>query len=155
MKVVIADIRQDSLDRAMAQFGNNSNVHAIRLDVTDREAFVRAADEAERVFGNVHLLCNNAGIISSFRLKTAPTMTGIGLWALILAASSMGFKPSCPDPEHGEGGHIVNTASMAAFLPGLLPEFIRLQNSACLDSACRSGLACINTILEFPYSAPG
>ena len=35
---------------------------AIRLDVTDREAFARAADETERALGNVHVVCNNAGI---------------------------------------------------------------------------------------------
>ena len=38
------------------------DVHAIQLDVTDRDAFARAADETERVLGNVHVLCNNAGI---------------------------------------------------------------------------------------------
>ena len=37
-------------------------MHAIELDVTDRDGFARAADEAERVFGNVHVLCNNAGM---------------------------------------------------------------------------------------------
>ena len=35
---------------------------AIRLDVTDRKAFARAADETERALGNVHIVCNNAGI---------------------------------------------------------------------------------------------
>ncbi len=54
MKVVIADVRQDQLDRAMAHFGSNPNLHAIRLDVTDREAMKRAADEVERVFRKVH-----------------------------------------------------------------------------------------------------
>ncbi len=40
MKVVIADIRQDSIDRAGAHFGSERNIHAVRLDVTDREAFM-------------------------------------------------------------------------------------------------------------------
>ena len=62
MKVAIGDIRQDSIDRAMAYFGGNPNVHAIRVDVTDRVAMDRAADEVERVFGKIHLLCNNAGV---------------------------------------------------------------------------------------------
>ena len=63
MKVVIADIRQDNIDRAMAHFGSNKNLHAIRLDVTAREAMSRAADEVERVFGKVHVVCNNAGVM--------------------------------------------------------------------------------------------
>jgi NAD(P)-dependent dehydrogenase (short-subunit alcohol dehydrogenase family) len=37
-------------------------IHALKLDVTDRDGFARAADEAEKVFGKVHLLANNAGV---------------------------------------------------------------------------------------------
>src|SRR5262245_5100491 len=63
MKIVIADIRQDHLDRTMAYFGETGRkAHPIRLDVTDREAFDRAADEVERVFGKVQIVCNNAGV---------------------------------------------------------------------------------------------
>ena len=62
IKVVIADIRQDSLDRAMDRFTDTDGIHPIRLDVTDRQAFVRAAEETESVFGKIHILCNNAGI---------------------------------------------------------------------------------------------
>ncbi|HEY7840541.1 MAG TPA: SDR family NAD(P)-dependent oxidoreductase, partial [Gammaproteobacteria bacterium] len=63
MRVVIADLRQDHLDEAMAELAKQgAKAHAIRLDVSDRKAFAAAADEAERVFGKVHLLCNNAGV---------------------------------------------------------------------------------------------
>src|SRR6185312_4251658 len=62
MKVVMADVRQDHLDEAAATLkGSNLPYHFIRLDVTDREAMARAADEVERVFGKVHVVCNNAG----------------------------------------------------------------------------------------------
>ena len=59
MRVAIADVRPDHLEAATAEL---DDVHAIRLDVTDREAFARAADETERVLGKVHVLCNNAGV---------------------------------------------------------------------------------------------
>src|SRR5579863_5198922 len=68
MSVVIADIRQDHLDTAMQSLTAGASgpaaarVHPIRLDVMDRKAMARAADETERVFGHVHLVCNNAGI---------------------------------------------------------------------------------------------
>ena len=118
MKVVIADIRQDSLDRAMAHFGNNPNVHAIRLDVTDREAFARAADETERVFGKVHVLCNNAGInlfvpIEECTYNDWDWVMGVNFGGVVNGIQT--FIPRIR--KHGEGGHIVNTASMAAFLP--------------------------------------
>ena len=60
MRVAIADVRADHLEAATAELGGDA--HAIHLDVTDREAFTRAADETEQVLGNVHVLCNNAGI---------------------------------------------------------------------------------------------
>lgn len=64
MKVVIADLRQDRLDEAASYFKEkNAPIHAIRLDVTDREAYAEAADEVERVFGGPpHLLVNTAGV---------------------------------------------------------------------------------------------
>ena len=117
MKVVIADIRQDSLDRAMAHFDRNPNVHAIRLDVTDREAFARAADETERVFGKVHILCNNAGInlfvpIEECTYNDWDWVMGVNFGGVVNGIQT--FIPRIR--KHGEGGHIVNTASMAAFL---------------------------------------
>ena len=52
-KVVIADIRQDHLDEAMAYFKKKkAEVHAIKLDITDRKAYTAAADEVEKVFGS-------------------------------------------------------------------------------------------------------
>jgi NAD(P)-dependent dehydrogenase (short-subunit alcohol dehydrogenase family) len=118
MKVVIADIRQDSLDRAMSYFGGNPNVHAIRLDVTDRQSFANAADEAERVFGKVHVVCNNAGInlfvpIEECTYNDWDWVMGVNFGGVVNGIQT--FIPRIR--KHGEGGHIVNTASMAAFIP--------------------------------------
>ena len=65
MKVVIADLRQDHIDEALRYFEERQqgrNVHAIKLDVTDRAAMAAAADETEKVFGKLHVLVNNAGV---------------------------------------------------------------------------------------------
>ena len=117
MKVVITDIRQDSLDRAMAHFAKNPDVHAIRLDVTDREAFARAADEAEGVFGKVHILCNNAGINLFVPIEECTYNDWDWLMGVNFGGVVNGIQTFIPRMrKHGEGGHIVNTASMAAFL---------------------------------------
>ena len=118
MKVVIADIRRDSLDSAMAQFDKTSDVHAIELDVTDREAFAKAADETERIFGKVHIVCNNAGInlfvpIEECTYNDWDWVMGVNFGGVVNGIQT--FIPRIL--KHGEGGHIVNTASMAAFLP--------------------------------------
>ena len=51
MKVIIADVRQNAIDEVLPFFKERDwPVHGILLDVTDREDYVRAADEAESVF---------------------------------------------------------------------------------------------------------
>src|SRR5215469_3392958 len=65
MKAVLADVRDDHIEQARAWFkdaGRSDAAHLLKLDVTDRTAYAAAADEAERVFGKIHVLCNNAGI---------------------------------------------------------------------------------------------
>jgi NAD(P)-dependent dehydrogenase (short-subunit alcohol dehydrogenase family) len=117
MRVAIADARPDHLEAATAELGGA--VHPIRLDVTDREGFARAADETERELGRVHVLCNNAGI-NLFNDMTEATyqdwdwVLGVNLGGVVNGVVT--FVPRIK--AHGEGGHVVNTASMAAFVAG-------------------------------------
>ncbi len=121
MKVVISDFRQDHLDESSAFFkerGLASNVHHLKLDVTDRAAFVYAADEAERVFGKIHILCNNAGVGLLGPIKRA----GYGDWdwglGVMLGGVINGIQTFLPRIlRHGEGGHIVTTSSMGGAIP--------------------------------------
>ncbi len=121
MKVVLADLRQDHIDEALntfAQRGQSESVHAIRLDVTDRGALAAAADETERVFGKLHVLVNNAGvgIQGPFRGITYADWD-FGL-AVNLGGVVNGLQTFLPRIRaHGEGGHVVNTASLAALVP--------------------------------------
>ena len=117
MNVVIADLRPDHIEKAMADLERGS-AHAIELDVTDREGFARAADEAESVFGNVHILCNNAGM----GILGAATDARYDDWdwglGVLLGGVVNGIQTFLPRMRaHGEGGHIVNTSSMAAVVP--------------------------------------
>jgi NAD(P)-dependent dehydrogenase (short-subunit alcohol dehydrogenase family) len=120
MKVAIADLQQDRLDEAKAALaGTNQAVHFIRVDVTDRAAMAAAADETERVFGRVHVVCNNAGVGSGL----APMdEAGYEDWDWVFGTNVFGvingivsFAPKLK--AHGEGGHIVNTSSMAGLIP--------------------------------------
>jgi NAD(P)-dependent dehydrogenase (short-subunit alcohol dehydrogenase family) len=120
MKVVIADIRQDHLDEAMRHFAPRAAaVHPIRVDVTDRRAMARAADETEQVFGKVHVVCNNAGInlfndIANATYDDWDWILGVNLGGVVNGVQT--FIPRIR--RHGEGGHIINTASMASFISG-------------------------------------
>lgn len=119
MRVVLADIRQDHLDEALQYFKvRGLPAHAIRLDTTDRQAYESAADEAERVFGPVELLCNTAGVSQFGPIEQATADD----WNWQLDVNFKGvlngvqtFMPRMI--KRGTGGHIVNTASMSAFVP--------------------------------------
>lgn len=120
MNVVIADIRRDHLERAASDLAREGcTVHTITLDVSDRAAMAAAADETERVFGKVHLVCNNAGV-NLFKAMDICTyndwdwVMGVNLGGVINGVVE--FIPRLK--KHGEGGHILNTASMASIISG-------------------------------------
>lgn len=124
MKVVVSDFRQDHLNDSIAYFrqkGLEKNIYHLRLDVTDREGFVRAADEAERVFGKVHVLCNNAGVGVLGSVKLAKYSDWDWGLSVMLGGVVNGIQTVLPRIlKHGEGGHIVTTSSMGGVIP--LPE---------------------------------
>jgi NAD(P)-dependent dehydrogenase (short-subunit alcohol dehydrogenase family) len=119
-RVVIADIRQDHLDQAQSALrARGATVHGIKLDITDREAYARAADESERVFGPVQLLFNTAGVSVFGPLEKSSYadydwMMGVNFGGVVNGIQT--FVPRMI--KYGKGGHIVNTASVAAFLAG-------------------------------------
>jgi NAD(P)-dependent dehydrogenase (short-subunit alcohol dehydrogenase family) len=95
----------------------SNRVAAVQLDVTDRAAFVRAADEAEAAFGNIHVVCNNAGVTHRGPIESASYddwdwVLGVNLGGVVNGVHT--FVPRIK--KHGEGGHIVNTASMAGLM---------------------------------------
>jgi len=144
MKVVIADIRQDHLDEAMAYFKEKkAPVHAIKLDITDRKAYAAAADEVEKVFGGPpQLLINTAGV-NTFGPAEASTfedfdwVIGVDLFGVINGMVT--FVPRMI--KAGKGGHIVTTSSMAGFM----------ASSGCTPYSAAK--AAVNSLMECYYQA--
>jgi NAD(P)-dependent dehydrogenase (short-subunit alcohol dehydrogenase family) len=122
IRVVIADVSAQYRDDAALQLASEPGEYLLLpLDVTDRAAFARAADQAEERFGRIHLLCNNAGIGSGPAMLTATfedwdRMIGINLMGVVNGVVTILPRILA----HGEGGYIVNTSSMAGILP--MPE---------------------------------
>ena len=120
-KVAIADVRQDSIDQALATL-DNREVMGVQLDVRSREGFAAAAEEVEAKFGPVSLVFNNAGVnlfqpIEDSSYDDWDWVLGVNLGGVINGV--MTFAPRMKARAlSGEvkGGHITNTASMASFI---------------------------------------
>jgi NAD(P)-dependent dehydrogenase (short-subunit alcohol dehydrogenase family) len=122
MKVVIGDLLQAHLDEARGALGASNRLHGIRLDVSDRAAMSAAAHETAEVFGNVHVLCNNVGVSQRNPIDEASYADWDYVLNVNLGGTVNGLVEFLPGMKaHGEGGHVVNTSSMAGMIP--VPSF--------------------------------
>ncbi|MBL4800492.1 MAG: SDR family oxidoreductase [Emcibacter sp.] len=113
-KLALVDLDVDALARAKAELQDITQVETFQLDVRDRDAYARVADEVEAALGPVSILVNNAGVlgVESVRKLTYDLWdwsVGINLYGVINGVQTFLSKMI----ERGEGGHIVNTASGA------------------------------------------
>ncbi|MGY2805374.1 SDR family NAD(P)-dependent oxidoreductase [Bradyrhizobium sp. USDA 4506] len=121
MKVMLADIETGPLDKAVdALRAGGADVHGVVCDVADPLSVDRAAEASFRAFGKVHVLCNNADVAAGGGIDPI----SVDDWRWVIDVNLMGvvhgirsFLPHIRG--HGEGGHIVNTASMAGMNAGL------------------------------------
>ena len=123
MKVAIADVEQVALDRVKAEFdASNAKVITLQVDVTDRAAMEAAADATEAAFDKVHVLVNNAGVavggsLDQMSYEDWDWVMGVNLDGVVNGLQAFVQRIKA----HGEGGHVVNTASLAGHfaIPGL------------------------------------
>jgi NAD(P)-dependent dehydrogenase (short-subunit alcohol dehydrogenase family) len=121
MKIMLADIEAEPLAVAVTQLRHlNPDVHGITCDVADPADVQRAARASFDTFGTVHIVCNNAGVAAPGGIDDI----SLDNWRWVLDVNLMGvvhgihaFLPHIR--AHGEGGHFVNTASMAGMNSGL------------------------------------
>jgi NADP-dependent 3-hydroxy acid dehydrogenase YdfG len=120
MQVVIADVEPGALDATAAELG----VHAFRVDVTMADEVAGLAAAVADRFGTCHVLCNNAGVgggglAHELTLADWKWVIDVNLWGVVHGLHS--FLPMML--ANPDGGHIVNTASMAGLfpLPGAAP----------------------------------
>ena len=126
MKVAFTYMSEKNRDHALSMFpAGNPGVHAIKLNTTDREGMVRAADEAQRVFGNIHLLVNNAGVGIPALISNVSWQDWD--WAMDVNINGVfsGIRTFLPRMlAHGEGAHIVSTSSVAGLMGGMLGVYV-------------------------------
>jgi NAD(P)-dependent dehydrogenase (short-subunit alcohol dehydrogenase family) len=121
MKVMLADIETEALAAAVKSLHNvGPDARGVTCDVTDPLSVERAAAASYDAFGNIHVVCNNAGVAASGGIDNI----SLDNWRWVLDVNLMGvlhgIRTFLPHMRaHGEGGHIVNTASMAGLNGGL------------------------------------
>jgi NAD(P)-dependent dehydrogenase (short-subunit alcohol dehydrogenase family) len=121
MQVMMADIEAPVLEEAANQLKRaGAAVDTIVCDVSDRDAVVAAAERTLATFEKVHVVCNNAGVSSGGLIEECTAddwawLTGVNLLGVVYGCQA--FVPHLK--RQGEGGHIVNTASMAGILGGM------------------------------------
>ncbi len=118
MKVMMADIEAPALETAArALRSTNARVETVVCDVSDPQSVQAAAAATIEAFGKVHVLCNNAGVSSGGLVEELDQ----GDWDWVIGVNFLGVLHGCRAflpliKRHGEGGHVVNTASMAGLL---------------------------------------
>jgi len=123
MKLVLADIQQDALDKAHEEFtAQGAEVIAMHCDVSKSDDVQKLADAAIARFGAVHLLFNNAGVgagglVWENTQADWEWVLGVNLWGVIHGIrifTPLMLESARKDPDYE--GHIVNTASVAGLL---------------------------------------
>ena len=117
-RIAIADIEQAALDRAQAQLAAAGiEAIAVRLDVTDRGAFLAARDHVISVFGAVHLLFNNAGVNVAGPIDQVSYADWDWVLSVNLGGVINGVMTFVPELKRHPGrAHVINTASVGGLV---------------------------------------
>ncbi|MBI1405669.1 MAG: SDR family NAD(P)-dependent oxidoreductase [Caulobacter sp.] len=125
MSVMLADIEEMALAEAVKSLEERQiQAAGVLCDVAHRAALQAAAGKTIETFGKVHVLCNNAGVGAGGPIDQVAAADWDWVMQVNLMGVVYGMETFLPHLRaHGEGGYVVNTASMAGMLspPGMEP----------------------------------
>lgn len=145
-EIVIADVRAEAIDKALAELrGEGIKAHGIVLDIMDRAAYAKAADEVETVFGRAPTILSNTAGVNSFGPIENTTyddfdwIIGVNLNGVINGMVT--FVPRMIAA--GVPGHVVTVSSLGGFMGSALagPYSAAKAASINLMQGYRQGLA--------------
>lgn len=161
MKVVLADVETAPLAAAESALrAQGAAVLAVRTDVMQEGEVERLADAAFDAWGPVHVLCNNAGVAGGgaadfwdVAAEDWDWVLGVNFWGVLYGIRH--FVPRML--AHGEPGHIVNTASVAGLLTGVVsaPYTISKHGVVALSEALYKNLKTRQARLSASVLCPG
>ena len=143
-KVMLCDIEEAALKTARAGLeATNADVDCVRADVSLKAELQAAADATIALYGKVHILVNNAGVggggpYGTWNDAAWRWTMGVNLDAVVWGVGI--FGPLIES--HGEGGHIVSTASIAGLISGnSIPYNVSKYGVVALSEGLRQDLA--------------
>ena len=150
MRVVLADVEREPLDRAAAALSHElgaDRVLAVPTDVRHEDAIDALAAATFDRFGTAHVLCNNAGVGVGGLAWTVPADRWRWIVDVNLLSVAHGIRSFVPRMiEQGEG-HVVNTASAAGILtgPGMSPYYATKHGVVALSESLHFDLSLIES----------
>ncbi|MDN5914998.1 MAG: SDR family oxidoreductase [Pseudonocardia sp.] len=136
-RIVVADRNPDGARRTAELIGAG-RAFPVTVDVADESALARLASDVAAEHGVPDVVVNNAGIgmagsFADTTLEDWQRIIDVNLWGVIHGCRAFSALLSA----HGEGGHIVNVASAAAYLPSrTLAAYATTKSAVLTLSAC-------------------
>ncbi|MFW6050250.1 MAG: SDR family oxidoreductase [Myxococcota bacterium] len=157
-EVVIWDLRRDDVDAAVAALREaGGRAEGQVCDVSDRDAVYAAAETLRRQWGPVHILVNNAGVVTGRTLLECPDAMIEKTMGVNAMASFWTVKAFLPDMLAADRGHVVTIASAAGLLGvNRLVDYCASKHAAVgFDDALRNELrvrgSAVRTTVVCPY----
>lgn len=159
MRVMLADVDERGLERETARLREaGAIVGAVPTDVGDPASVDALAEATLAMFGEVHVICNNAGIVRPGRtwelsLEDWHDVLRVNLFGVI-----HGVRRFVPELlSSGDEGHVVNVASMAAVVPvpGIGPYNVSKHGVLALSEALQAELAAESVPVGVTVVMPG
>jgi NAD(P)-dependent dehydrogenase (short-subunit alcohol dehydrogenase family) len=160
VNLVLADIETTALEQAVVWFeGRQHPVLGVVTDTRRKAAVENLLAEATARFGNVHLLFNNAGVVNGgppLPIWEVPDADWDWVLGVNLHGVRYGIAAFVPHMlGHGEPAHVVNTASIAAFLPGGGPYGVSKHGVVLVSEALAHGLRAADAAIGVSVLCPG
>ena len=168
MNVVLADIEEEALEAQVRQLEQEERtVLGVVVNTMRREALEELRDRTIAEYGNIHILCNNAGVTSREDAGLGAGNGGLAVWEVpdstwdwVMGVNFWGvlyglqvFMPHMHG--HGEEGHIVNTASVAGLIPGGSAYSVSKHGVLTLTEGLHGQLKLLNSKIGASVLCPG
>ena len=160
MQVVMADVEEDALKESVEKMEQNQyKVIGLCADVLVKKSMEELFAKSKEQYGNIHILCNNAGIGANSGDKAIWEVEktdwdwsmGVNFYGVLHGLQT--FVPHMI--EHGQEGHIITTVSLAGLLAGAGTYGVSKHAALALTESLNTDLISINSKIRASVLCPG